>query len=200
MAGATAADNFLWFPEPAKGGLLTQTTKAAQPEGETTDDWFKDKKALEISNFSWGVEQAETTGSSSTGSGAGKAKFKEFTVSKGIDLASVPLFNACTAGAHFPHVCIAMRKPGGSNLIYLQYIFTQVFVIGIKWSGGAGEEAPKEDITMKFGAYSMQYIQQKADGTEGGKQEGFWSSTKNKNTGKVEGLSDPPSFMPASQA
>src|SRR5579871_2573685 len=110
MAGSTS-DNFLWFPEAAKGGLLTG--KAAQPEGESTDDWFKDKKALEISHFGWGVEQADTTGSSSTGSGQGKAKFKEFNIKKGIDLASVPLFNACTAGAHFPHVCLAIRKPGG---------------------------------------------------------------------------------------
>jgi len=198
MAGATAADNFLWIPEAAKGGLLTG--KAAQPEGETTDQWFSAKKAFEVSSFGWGVEQAETTGSGSTGSGAGKAKFKEFTISKAVDLASVPLFNACTAGAHFPHVCVALRKAGGSNLLYLQYIFTQVFVISIHWSGGAGEDAPKEDITFKFGAYSMQYVQQNADGTEGTKQEGSWSATQNKDTGKVTGLSDPPAFMPASQA
>jgi type VI secretion system secreted protein Hcp len=198
MAGATAADNFLWIPEPAKGGLLTG--KAAQPEGETTDDWFKEMKALEISNFSWGVEQAETTGSSSTGSGAGKAKFKEFSISKGVDLASVPLFNACTAGAHFPHICVALRKPGGSNLLYLQYIFTQVFVISQKWSGGDGESAPKEDVTFKFGAYSLQYVQQKADGTEGTKQEGSWSATSNKPTGMVAGMSNPPAFVKASQA
>jgi type VI secretion system secreted protein Hcp len=198
MPGATAADNFVWFPEAAKGGLLTG--KAAQPQGETTDDWFKEKKALEVSSFGWGVEQAETTGSSSTGSGAGKAKFKEFSISKGVDLASVPLFNACCAGAHYPHICVALRKPGGSNLIYIQYVFTQVFVISIKWSGGGGEEAPKEDVTFKFGAYSMQYIQQLADGTEGAKQEGAWSATANKPTGKVTGMSDPPAFMKGSQA
>src|SRR5580704_7041602 len=116
MAGASTADNFMWFPEAAKGGLLTG--KAAQPEGETTDDWFKAQKALEIKSFKWGVEQAETTGSASTGSGAGKAKFKEFEISKGVDLASVPLFNACTGGAHFPHVCLVLRKAGGSNLLF----------------------------------------------------------------------------------
>jgi type VI secretion system secreted protein Hcp len=198
MAGATAADNFLWFPEAAKGGLLTG--KAAQPEGETTDNWFKDKKALEVMSFGWGVEQAQTTGSSSTGSGAGKAKFKEFTISKGVDLASVPLFNACTAGAHFPHVCVALRKAGGSNLLYLQYIFTKVFVISIKWSGGDGAGAPKEDITFKFGAYKMQYIQQLADGTEGTKQEGAWSATQNKPTGNVTGMSDAPAFVAGSQS
>jgi len=46
----------------------------------------------------------------------------------------------------------------------------------------------------------MQYIQQLADGTEGTKQEGAWSATGNKPTGKVTGLSDPPAFIKGSQA
>ena len=72
-----AADNFLWFPAPATGGLLVG--KATQPEGETTDHWFHDKKALEVLSFGFGVSQAETSGSGSTGAGAGKAKFEEFS-------------------------------------------------------------------------------------------------------------------------
>jgi len=92
-----AADNFLWFPDPAKGGLLAAANaKASQPEGETTDKWFKDMKALEVSNVSFGLGQAQTAGSSSTGAGAGKAKFEEFSLDKGVDLASVPLYLACT--------------------------------------------------------------------------------------------------------
>ena len=70
-----AADNFLWFPAAATGGLLTG--KSSQPEGETSDNWFSKKKALEVLSLSFGVSQAETSGSSSTGAGAGKAKFEE---------------------------------------------------------------------------------------------------------------------------
>src|SRR5262245_38573848 len=137
-----AADNFLWFPEPAKGGLLSG--KANQPEGETTDTWFKKKKAFELLSLSFGVSQAETTGSGSGGAGTGKAKFDEFTIEKAVDLASVPLFVACTVGAHYPSVMMAVRKAGGSHMLYLQYIFRQVFVTNISWSGGGGEEAPRE--------------------------------------------------------
>ena len=103
-----AADNFLWFPAAATGGLLTG--KAAQPEGETTDAWFSAKKALEIQSFTFGVSQAETSGSGSTGASAGKAKFDEFSIEKFVDLASVPLYNSCTAGAHFPSVMLVIRK------------------------------------------------------------------------------------------
>ena len=64
-----AADNFLWFPTAAKGGLLSD--KARQPEGESTDEIFgpKGKKALELKSFKFGVEQAETTGSGTGGAG-----------------------------------------------------------------------------------------------------------------------------------
>ena len=193
-----AADNFLWFPAPATGGLLVG--KATQPEGETTDNWFSKKKALEVLSFGFGVTQAETSGSGSTGAGAGKAKFEEFTVEKNVDLASVPLYNACTAGAHYPSVMLAIRKAGGSNLLYVQYIFRMVFVTGINWSGGSGEEAPKETIKFKFGAMGIQYISQKADGSEGTKIQGLWSTTTNKPSLDVPGLSAAPSFLDGAQA
>lgn len=193
-----AADNFLWFPSPATGGLLTG--KASQPEGETTDNWFSKKKALEVLSVGFGVAQPETVGSGSTGGGAGKAKFEEFSVEKAVDLASVPLYQACTAGAHFPSVMLAIRKAGGSNLLYLQYIFEMVFVTGINWSGGGGEEAPRETVKFKFGAMGIQYIQQKADGTEGTKMTGLWSAVTNTPTLNVPGNPAAPPFLDGSQA
>jgi type VI secretion system secreted protein Hcp len=193
-----AADNFLWFPAAATGGLLTG--KSTQPEGETTDSWFSKKKALECLSVSFGVAQAETTGSGSTGAGAGKAKFEEFSIEKFVDLASVPLYNALTGGAHFPSVMLAIRKSGGSNLVYLQYIFRQVFVTNISWNGGGGEEAPKETIKFKFGAMGIQYIQQLATGAEGTKMQGMWNTTTNKPSLDVPGLSAAPSYLDGTQS
>src|SRR5208283_2720030 len=176
-----AADNFLWFPTNANGGLLTG--KAAQPEGESTDDYFSKKKAVELASFGFGVAQAETSGSGTTGSSAGKAKFEEFTVEKDVDLASAPLFQACTAGAHYPSVMLIIRKPGGDNLLYVQFIFRQVFVTGVNWSGGGGEENPKESIKFKFGAMGIQYVQQLATGKAGDKKmQGWWSTVTNQPT------------------
>ncbi len=193
-----AADNFLWFPEAAKGGLLIG--KATQPEGETTDSWFSKKKALEVLSLSFGVSQAETSGSGSTGAGAGKAKFDEFTIEKAVDLSSVPIYGACTAGAHFPSVMLAVRKAGGNHLLYLQYIFRMVFVTNISWSGGGGEEAPKETVKFKFGAMGIQYVQQLADATEGTKMIGSWSTTTNTPSLEVVGLSAAPPYLLTTQA
>jgi len=185
-----AADNFLWFPDAAALGTNV-TGKAGKPEGETTDDRFVAKKALEIMSFSFGVAQAETSGSTTGGASAGKAKFEEFTIERNVDQASAPLFNACTGGAHFPNVVLAIRKAGGDPLLYLQYIFRQVFVTNISWSGGGGEEGFKETVKFKFGAMGIQYIQQKADGTQGLKLQGAWSTNDNTASLNVVGLTTP---------
>ena len=196
-----AADNFLWFPEPAKGGILAAANaKASQPEGETTDTWFKKKKALEVLSFNFSVAQAETSGSGSTGAGAGKAKFEDFTIEKFVDMSSVPLYVACAAGAHFPTVMLAIRKAGGSNLLYLQYCFRMVFVTNISWSGGGGEEAFKETIKFRYGAMGIQYQQQMADGTAGTKQIGLWNTTNNSPNLDVAGLGSAPPFLLPLQA
>jgi len=193
-----AADNFLWFPAAATGGLLVG--KATQPAGETTDNWFSKMNALEVLSFGFGVSQAETSGSGTTGAGAGKSKFEEFTIEKFVDLSSVPIYNACTAGAHFPSVMLAIRKVGGTNLLYLQYIFRMVFVTGINWSGGGGEEAPKETIKFKFGAMGIQYARQLPTGAAGVPIAAYWNVLKNKPTLDVSELTgSAPTFLTPQQ-
>jgi type VI secretion system secreted protein Hcp len=192
------ADAFLYFSKPAIGSLLT--TAGTQPEGETTDNWFATSSspakgtfsnktsALEIKSFSFGVSQSETSGSASGGASAGKAKFDEFSIERNVDQASCPIYNACTSGAHFPSVMLAIRKAGGSPLVYLQFCFRQVFVTGINWAGGGGDEGFNETVKFKFGAMGIQYIQQLATGAEGTKMTAAWNTTTNFNTLDVTGL------------
>lgn len=193
-----AKDNFLWFPTPAIGGLLVG--KATQPEGESTDDWFAKKKAVELASFTFAVNQAETSGSGTGGASAGKAKFDEFSVEKDVDQASSPLFQACTAGAHFPNIVLIIRKAGGSNLLYIQYVFRQVFVTGISWNGGTGEENPKESIKFKFGGMGIQYIQQLPTGAEGKKMIGWWNTVTNTPESDIPALPAAVEFLKGSQA
>jgi type VI secretion system secreted protein Hcp len=193
-----AADNFLWFPDAASGGLLTGG--ADKPQGESTDDWFSKKGAVELASFGFGVAQADTSGSGTSGASAGKAKFEEFTIEKDVDQASAPLFGACTAGAHFPNIVLIVRKPGGSNLLYVQFIFRQVFVTGVNWSGAGGEENLKESIKFKFGAMGIQYIAQTAKGAADSRiMQGWWSTVTNQPNSEVTGLSGPPDFLAGTQ-
>lgn len=196
-----ACDNFLWFPSGAQGGMVTGSgNTSARPQGETQDDWMSKMQALEVKSFNFGVTQAHTTGSASGGSSGGKAAFNEFTISKYVDLASVPVFTACTVGAHFPWVFLAIRKAGGVHLIYLQYVFGQVFVTGIDWSGGSGDEPFTENIKFRFGAMGIQYIRQEATGQAAGTQQSLWSAVTNSPTLVIPGLPTAPSFIGVSQA
>jgi type VI secretion system secreted protein Hcp len=190
-----AADNFLFFPDKAKGGMLSSAN--AKPEGESTDDVFSKKKAVEIKSFSFSVSQAQTAGSATGGASAGKAKFEKIVIVKDVDQSSAPLFGGCVAGAHFPSMMIVVRKPGGSNLLYLQYVFLQVFVTKIAWSGGGGEANPEENIEFVFGAMGMQYIQQKGDGQAGEKRIGYWSVTSNAPNMVVPAGNQAPPWMDA---
>jgi type VI secretion system secreted protein Hcp len=181
-----AVDNFMWFSAAATGGMLA--SNATKPAGETMDKHFKTKNALEILSISFGASQAETTSSQATGSSAGKVKFDEFSIEKFVDLASVPIFNACVAGAHFPTVHVAIRKAGGDQLNYFQIIFRQLFVTSISISGGGGEEAAKETIKFKFNAMGVQYVRQLATGAAGTPIQAMWSIATGKPELTIPGL------------
>jgi type VI secretion system secreted protein Hcp len=196
------ADNFLWFETPAKSSSQMSATNATQPQGESKDKFFgqeTDYKAFEVLSFTFGVAQAETTGSATGGSSAGRAKFEDFTITKWVDKASVPLYNACAAGAHFPTVMLVIRKAGGSGLRYLQYIFRQVFVTNISWDGGTGEENFKETVKFKFGALGIQYARQLPDGTADTAINSSWSCLANKSTLEVPPLPSPKGFVDVEQ-
>jgi type VI protein secretion system component Hcp len=183
-------DNFMWFPE--KSGVPIQ--------GETTDEAFAKRKAFELLNFSFNMKCEESTEAKGpSGASAGKAKFGSFTIEKSVDSASVPLYKACSQGTVFPTIMLAIRKVGGSPLLYLQYIFRYNQITGITWSGGSGTGRPKETMTFTFKAMGLQYIQQKADGKEGSKQQWSWNTSDQGGcTLDITGIEPPPSFLPGS--
>jgi type VI protein secretion system component Hcp len=185
------ADMFMWFPEAAKGGMLKGN--AGKPKGESTDDHFSKKNALEIKGASgFGLEMQDTTGSGQSGSGGGKVKFGEMQVKKLIDLASVPLFEAAAAGAHFPTLNLAFRKSGGEKVVYLQFIFRQVYVKKIDFD--CQEDNTEETVTFTYNALGMRYVQQGSDGLPKTGLETAWSTSLNSPTMSVAGLSGSPVF------
>jgi type VI secretion system Hcp family effector len=157
-----AVDAFIWFEEALQG--------MGQPKGETTDAVYKAKThpAFEIKDFSFGVENPTTIGSSTGGAGAGKIKFNEFTIKKTSDKASPAFFKNCCAGAHYKTVVIEMRRAGGdptkSGTPFLRFQFETVFTTKIDWSG-PGDEGPEESITFVYGKLGIKYTPQKTDGS-----------------------------------
>lgn len=183
------SDNFMWIPE--KSG--------SQISGETQDSYFLTKNAFEVSKFSFKISGSETAEAQGGGGSKGKAKFGAFTIDKVVDTASVPLYKACTQATIFPSICLAVRKSGGSFLIYMQYIFRYNQITGIDWDGGSGQERPTEKITFSFKAMGLQYIQQTATGREGKPQQWSWNTADQGGcTLTIAGIDPPPDFLAGS--
>jgi type VI secretion system secreted protein Hcp len=183
------SDNFMWFPE----------SSGWKAEGESNDAYFASKKAFEISNFSFTMDNKEAVDAPGAkgSSSAGKAKFAEFSVDKAVDSASIPLYRACSQGQMIPTIMLAIRKAGGSGLIYLQYIFRYTHVTGITWSGGQGSEGASEKLTFSFKAMGVQYIAQKPDGSQGKRQSWSWNTAvqDDKTSLDMPGLDPAPEFV-----
>ena len=155
-----AFDTFMYFTGPG-----TAKTGSLSIVGETTDSVYKANKAYEIYSFSWGASNPVTIGSASTGTGGGKVSISSFNIMKKSDNASPTLFSACAQGVHFPKATVVMRKAGGSQLVYLTYNFTEVYVESIQWSGSSGgDDTPTESVSFAFKSVTISYQPQDTTG------------------------------------
>jgi type VI secretion system Hcp family effector len=140
-------------PLPNRGHVASLVTIELNDDDSTT-------VAFEIKDFSFSVENPTTIGSATSGAGAGKIKFNEFTITKRIDKASPVLFKSCASGEHYKKVTLQMRKAGGdpstAGKPFLMYSFSTVFTTNIDWSG-PGDEGPEESITFVYGKLGIQY-------------------------------------------
>lgn len=191
------------------------------PESESQVDFSKNQEALandlkgyksmqlssgkisafgqifEIEDYSFDIEQTLNIGSQSGGTGAGKAGFNPFSITRKVDRASPVLFEHCCGGTAFKQVILAIRKSGGesaagssadmtSGVVYLRYDFKLVAVKTISWSHD--DEAPKETITFEYGGLLIRYNAQNPDGSMySSVKQGGWNKIKN----RVDQTTDP---------
>jgi type VI secretion system secreted protein Hcp len=144
--------------------------------GESTDDAYK--TWIEILSFSWGLSNPTTPGSATGGSGAGKVSLSDFSISKTLDSSSPSLFKNCCSGMHYATGTIKLRKAGGSQLVYLTYNLTQVFVSS--YSIGSSGEVPIESVSFSCGSVQMLYDAQASTGKDTKPLPAGWSVITNK--------------------
>jgi type VI secretion system secreted protein Hcp len=147
-AGAAAVDYFL---------------KIDGIKGESVDDKHKDE--IDILSFSWGL-----TNTPAAGGGAGKATFKEFTVTKKTDVSSPKMMLACATGQPIPSVKFVVRRnpePGTPEAPQEFYFITleNVLVSSYSSSGSPAGELPTESLSLNFTKITYEYRPQRDDGT-----------------------------------
>ncbi|MHB8577417.1 MAG: Hcp family type VI secretion system effector [Dehalococcoidia bacterium] len=152
--------------------------------GESLDQVHKG--AVEIKEFSFGVENPATIGSVG-GSGSGKAKLDQFVIKKFVDNTSPQLFNIAAVGAHFKSATLFIRKARSSahqiTPDYLTFTFSLVFVSSIDWSGSSGDDTPQESVTFTYGALKIAYRKQDKSGVLGTPNTFDWSQITNSQGG-----------------
>jgi type VI secretion system secreted protein Hcp len=149
-------------------------------EGETIDKVYKDKKAMDILAWSWGMANTGTFHSGS-GGGAGKANVQDLSFTKYIDKASAPLMLACCNGRHFDEAVLTVRKAGEKPLEYLKITMTQVIVTSVSTGGSGGEDRLTENVSLNFAKVKTEYFMQNK---QGGKETGgqmSWDIAANAN-------------------
>ncbi|MGQ0565419.1 MAG: Hcp family type VI secretion system effector [Gemmobacter sp.] len=159
--------------------------------GETQDSDYAGKKAFEILSFELGAENVINIGSVTGGGGAGKATFKEFTVTKKTDSSSTKLFTALCTGLHYKDVIVDLRRSGAatktmkSGGVFMKFDMRLVMVQDISWSGSDGDDVCEETVIFQFGAIAITYTPQDKEGKEKSKLLAMWSRVKNQNTTEV---------------
>lgn len=161
--------------------LLMKTTPEIQ--GESKDDKYP--RSIEISSFSWGVNQ-EASMQAGLGLVAGGAGFGHFTVQKLLDTSSPKFFVHLCAGAEIEAVEVICRRPGeagatptaNEQVEYLRYKFEKVQVVSFSSDGSGGSAIPTETISMNFQKYTEAYKEMK-DGQAQGVMQGSYDMKGN---------------------
>jgi type VI secretion system secreted protein Hcp len=132
-------------------------------QGDSQIKGFKGK--IEVLSFSHGV--AMQVGNDYRGSRTGGSpNHQDFALTKHLDLASVPLVDACNRGKNLGTVkLIVGRSDRGTVVPVMTYQMENVVVSSVSISGGNGAK-PVETITLNYSKITWTYSSQKPAGDE----------------------------------
>jgi type VI secretion system secreted protein Hcp len=139
-------------------------------EGESRD--LDHEGWIEVETFSWGVNNKASYQTDQAASGQGsKSKtigtLETFSVSKGIDKASVSLFQSCMMGSKIDSALVSFVKLDGETRVeYFRIELKKVHVQKVSWASGV--DSIKETVDLDFAIFREFYTVQRNRGFRGG--------------------------------
>jgi type VI secretion system secreted protein Hcp len=150
--------------------------KIGSLKGESQDKTHKG--TIDVLAFSWGMSQSGTTHHGG-GGGAGKVNIQDLSFTKHIDKCSPELMLACCNGKHFTEALLTVRKAGENPLEYLKIKMQDLIITSVSTGGSGGEDRLTENVTLNFAKVSVDYHEQKPDGSGGDKPSMGWNIEQN---------------------
>jgi type VI secretion system secreted protein Hcp len=142
-------------------------------DGVDGESSHKDHKgAIEILNWSWGVNNAGQL--SGGGSGKGKASPGTFRFTHLYDKASPVLAKQCASGKHFPTVTLTARKSGEGQKDFFKIVMKEVFITSVQPSASSGGDI-SESVDMSYASIDFSYKPQDDKGGLGGEVKFGWN-------------------------
>jgi len=132
-------------------------------KGEAQDKVMKEKGAIDVLSWSWGMSQSGTTHMGS-GGGAGKANFQDLSFTKYVDKATHAIMTALAKGSHIPECKLTCRKAGEGQQKYIEITMKECIVSSLSTGGSGGEDRLTENVTLNFGEVTFDYYIQKSKG------------------------------------
>ena len=150
-------------------------------EGESSD--AKHKGEFEVLSFNWGVSQAITGTTSSSGTFTGqRVDMSPLVIVKQFDKGSPKAAQACAAGDHFASAVLTLCRAGGDKQPYMEYKMSDVLISSVQ-VGGAGQGeggVPTESWSLHYAKIEMAYTQISIQGKPAGKVAAGWDLKENK--------------------
>lgn len=146
---------------PSEGDIYL---KVDTIEGESEAVGFE--KQIQLSSESFGCSNSGTS-SLGTGLGSGKVSMQDFNFVIENGKASPALWLACCKGNHIPQAILSIRKTGGDGTPYVfqKVTFGDLVISSYNTGASNGGGNPMDSCSFNFTKITMEYFQQKADGS-----------------------------------
>ncbi|MBK7423004.1 MAG: type VI secretion system tube protein Hcp [Propionivibrio sp.] len=133
-------------------------------KGESTDKDHKDW--INFNSFSWGVTNSAPVGGG--GGGSGKAVFQDFSWYQGLDRSITGLFSSVATGKHIKTAVVDFQSSGEKPIVYFKMSFNDVLLSEVSLQGSGGNK-PFVDASFSYAKVTLDYWDQKPDGSRGTK-------------------------------
>jgi type VI secretion system secreted protein Hcp len=131
-------------------------------EGESEAVGFE--KQIQIESWSFGATNSGSAGLG-TGLGSGKVSMQDFHFVMQNGKASAQIMLAVCKGNHIPQAVLSCRKTGGDGTPYTYYKYSFQNLVLSSYQSGASQTLPMEQVSFNFTKITLEYFQQKPDGT-----------------------------------